>query len=96
MCHRIDPMPSAGITEDAVHFMLADGEEFRPEPTPGTAFYETMSELRTIRLPDFLQSGQTVTVNGRTMRPGVNYPPPPQRNEGYIIRTTNGATFTAR
>ena len=57
------------------------GREFRPEPTPGTAFYETMSELRTIRLPDFLQSGQTVTVNGRTMRPGVNYPLPPQRNE---------------
>ena len=43
VCHRIDPMPSAGITEGAVHFMLADGKRFRPEPTPGTAFYETMS-----------------------------------------------------
>jgi hypothetical protein len=96
VCHRAEPMPSSGITEDAIHFHLADGETFRNNPTPGTTYYETPSELRSVTLPSNLQPGQSVTVNGRTMRTGTNYPLPPQRNEGYLIKTTNGATFTAR
>ncbi|HET6949483.1 MAG TPA: carbohydrate-binding protein [Acidimicrobiales bacterium] len=96
VCHHIMPMPSSGITEDAIAFSVPDGGEFRPRPTNGTTFYETTSELLSIALPNTLLFGQTVTVNGRRMRPGTNYPLPPQRNEGYIIRTTAGATFTAR
>jgi FtsP/CotA-like multicopper oxidase with cupredoxin domain len=96
ICHRIDPMPSSGITEDAIHFMVADGSEFRPGPTSGTTFYETMSQLVSITVPDNLASGQTVTANGRTLSPGRNYPLPPMRNDGYVIKTTRGATFTAR
>jgi hypothetical protein len=42
-----------------------------------------------------LQPGQTVTVNGRTMKSGGNCPLPPMRNEGYLIKVTNGATFSA-
>lgn len=95
VCHRVDPMPSAGITENATHFDLPDGSTFRPAPVPGTAYYETMARLLTVVLPTDLQPGQTVTVNGRTMKPGPNYPLPPARNHGYLIRTTNGATFTA-
>ncbi|HET8619221.1 MAG TPA: carbohydrate-binding protein [Acidimicrobiales bacterium] len=96
VCHPIEPMPSSGITEDAIHFTVPDGEEFRPEPTPGTTFYETMSELLSVTLPTDLGPGQRVTVNGRTMHGGRNYPLPPQRNEGYLIETTGRATFTAR
>jgi hypothetical protein len=96
VCHRAEPMASSGITEDATHFHLADGATFRNNPTLGTTYYETMSELRSVTLPSTLNPGQSVTVNGRTMRTGTNYPLPPQRNEGYLIRTTNGAIFTAR
>ena len=53
-----------------------------------------MSKLRFITV-DSSGSGQRVTVNGRTMRSGRNYPLPPQRNDGYLIETTGGATFTA-
>jgi FtsP/CotA-like multicopper oxidase with cupredoxin domain len=95
ICHRIEPMPSSGITEDAAHFMIEDGSAFRSGPTSGTAYYETMSELLSVVVPSTLQPGQTVTVNGRTMKPGANYPLPPQRNDGYVIKTTGGATFTA-
>jgi FtsP/CotA-like multicopper oxidase with cupredoxin domain len=95
VCEPVDPMPSAGITENATHFVLADGDTFRPNPVSGTAFYETHSQLFSVTVSP-LAPGQTVTVNGRTMRSGVNYPLPPQRNHGYLIRTTGGATFTAR
>jgi FtsP/CotA-like multicopper oxidase with cupredoxin domain len=89
-------MPSAGITEDAIEFEVPDGGAFRPAPRSGTVYYETMSKLLTITVST-LQSGQTVTVNDRPMRSGSNnYPLPPLRNDGYIIKTTNGATFTAR
>lgn len=94
VCRPVHAMPSAGITENAIEFTVPDGSTFQPAPTSGTTYYETMSALLKIALPT-LQSGQTVTVNGRTMKPGVNYPLPPMRNEGYLIRTTNGATFTA-
>ena len=96
VCHRAEPLASSGITEDAIHFHLPDGETFRNDPTPGTTYYETPSELRSVTLPDTLQPGQSVTVNGRTLRTGTNNPLPPQRNEGYLIKTTNRATFTAR
>jgi len=96
VCHPIDAMPSSGITEHAIEFTVPDGGEFRNRPTSGTAFYETTSELLTVTLPRTLRHGQQVTVNGRTMRPGRNYPLPPQRNEGYLIKTTGGATFVAR
>jgi FtsP/CotA-like multicopper oxidase with cupredoxin domain len=96
ICHRVDPTASAGITEDAIHFMLDDGDEFSPPATPGTTYYETMSRLLSVRLPDTLQPSQSVTVNGRTMKAGLNYPLPPARNEGYLIKTTDNATFTAR
>ncbi len=95
ICHRIDPMPSSGITEDAIHFQLADGSTFRPAPTAGTTYYETHSSLLSVVLPTTVQPGQTVTVNGRRMKPGANYPLPPARNEGYLIKTTQGATFSA-
>lgn len=95
VCRHVHRMPSSGITEDAIEFTVPDGEEFRPEPTEGTAFYETMSRLLDITVPA-LRSGQQVRVNGRTMRTGRNYPLPPQRNMGYIIETTGGATFIAR
>lgn len=91
----IDPMPSAGITEDAIVFDLPDGEEFSPEPADGTVFYETQAELLNITVSS-LQPGQRVTVNGRPLRPGRNYPLPPERNDGYIIEVTGGATFTVR
>jgi hypothetical protein len=90
VCHRIDPMPCSGITEDAIHFHLADGDTFRPAPTTGTTYYETTSRLLSITLPNTLQPGQTVTVNGRTMHRGVNYPLPPARNEGYLIGPPRG------
>ena len=77
-----------------MHFHLRDGSTFRPSPKPGTAYYETHSALITVSLPS-LAPGQSVTVNGRTMKPGLNYPLPPARNEGFLIKTTNGATFTA-
>jgi hypothetical protein len=89
-------MPSAGITENAVHFTLPDGTTFSPTPAPGTKYYETMSQLFSITLPSTLQSGQSVTVNGRALHPGTNYPLPPMRHEGYLIKTTGGASFTAR
>ncbi|MGH9210806.1 MAG: carbohydrate-binding protein [Acidimicrobiales bacterium] len=94
-CRPIEAMPSAGITEEAIHFMLPDGEEFSPDPAPGTVFYETMSRLLSITV-DRLGRGQSVTVNGRALRSGRTYPLPPQRHMGYLIRTTGGATFTAR
>jgi|GEM_PF-1182048 len=94
VCHPVHAMPSAGITENAIEFTVPDGSSFRPAPTSGTTYYETMSQLLTIVVPS-LQPGQTVTVNGRTMKPGSNYPLPPMRNEGYLVRTTGGATFTA-
>lgn len=96
IAHRVDPMPSSGITEQAIHFSVPDGSTFQNSPTSGTTYYETMSALLDITLPSTLGPGQTVTVNGRTMHTGRNYPLPPMRNEGYLIRTTNGATFTAR
>jgi FtsP/CotA-like multicopper oxidase with cupredoxin domain len=95
VCEPVDRVASDGITEDAVHFDLPDGETFRPDPEPGTAFYETHSQLFDITV-DRLGRGQSVTVNGRAMRVGRNYPLPPQRNHGYIIGTTGGATFIAR
>jgi len=95
VCHRVDPMPSAGITENAFHFHLRDGSTFTPSPKPGTVYYETHSALQTVTLPNSLGFGQSVTVNGRTMKPGLNYPLPPARNEGFLIKTTNGAAFTA-
>jgi len=88
-------MPSAGITENAIAFTVPDGSTFRPTPASGTVYYETMSQLLSIVLPTSLQSGQSVTVNGRTMKPGANYPLPPMRNEGYLIKTTGGVIFTA-
>ena len=94
VCHPVEPLPSSGITEEAIHFMLPDGDEFRPDGVPGTVFYETMSKLRSITV-DFLRSGQRVTVNGRALRSGRNYPLPPQRNDGYPIEATGGARFTA-
>jgi FtsP/CotA-like multicopper oxidase with cupredoxin domain len=95
VCEPVDPMPSAGITEDATHFVLPDGETFQPDPAPGTAFYETHSQLFSITVPR-LARGQRVTVNGRALHRGENYPLPPQRNHGYLIETTGGAAFTAR
>jgi hypothetical protein len=89
-------MPSAGITEEAIEFEVPDGGAFRPAPRSGTAYYETMSRLVTITVGG-LVSGQSVTVNGRPLRSNSNnYPLPPMRNEGYLIRVTGGATFTAR
>jgi FtsP/CotA-like multicopper oxidase with cupredoxin domain len=96
VCDPINPLPSSGITEDAILFDVPDGDVFRPAPTSGTTYYETLSELLFVQLPNQLSSGQSVTVNGRFMRPGVNYPLPPQRNEGYVIRVTGGVTFSAR
>jgi FtsP/CotA-like multicopper oxidase with cupredoxin domain len=95
VCEPVDRAASDGITEDAIHFDLPDGSTFRPDPVPGTAFYETHSQLFSIMVPQ-LGPGQRVTVNGRTMKSGTNYPLPPQRNHGYLIETTGGATFTAR
>ena len=57
VCHPVDPMPSSGITEDAIHFMVPDGDTFQPAPTNGTVYYETMSALRPITV-DPLGSGQ--------------------------------------
>jgi FtsP/CotA-like multicopper oxidase with cupredoxin domain len=92
----VHPMPSAGITEDATEFEVPDGSTFRPAPRSGTVYYETMSRLVTITVGS-LGSGQSVTVNGRPLRANSNnYPLPPMRHEGYLIRVTNGATFTAR
>lgn len=96
VCQPIDPMPSAGITEDAIAFDLPDGSQFRPDPAPGTVYYETQSALLSISVPPSLGPGQRVTVNGRPLRKGNNYPLPPQRNHGYLIEVTGGATFTAR
>jgi FtsP/CotA-like multicopper oxidase with cupredoxin domain len=90
----VHPMPSAGITEDAVEFTVPDGGSFRPAPASGTRYYETMSRLLSVVVPS-LGPGQTVTVNGRKMKAGANYPLPPMRNEGYLIAVTNGAVFTA-
>lgn len=95
LCRPIDAMPSAGITENATSFEVPDGSQFEPAPRPGTVFYETRSKLLTISVPQ-LGSGQRVTVNGRPLRSGNNYPLPPERNNGYIIEVTGGATFTAR
>jgi FtsP/CotA-like multicopper oxidase with cupredoxin domain len=91
----IERSASSGITENAIHFDLPDGQTFQPAPVPGTAYYQTHSQLFSITVPT-LSAGQRVTVNGRTMRSGINYPLPPQRNHGYIIQTTGGARFTAR
>ncbi len=95
VCRPVNPMPSSGITEEAIHFMLPDGDTFKPAPTNGTVFYETMSALLSITV-DPLDPGESVTVNGRTLHAGTNYPLPPMRNEGYLIAATGGATFTAR
>jgi FtsP/CotA-like multicopper oxidase with cupredoxin domain len=94
-CQPVMARPSSGITENAVVFVLPDGNEFRPNAVQGTAFYETMSKLLNISV-DTLGSGQSVTVNGRPLHSGTNYPLPPQRNMGYLIKVTGGATFTAR
>jgi hypothetical protein len=95
VCEPVDREASDGISEEATHFVLADGDRFRPGPVPGTAFYDTHSQLLDITV-DPLGRGQSVTVNGRALRAGRNYPLPPQRNHGYVIRTTGGARFTAR
>jgi FtsP/CotA-like multicopper oxidase with cupredoxin domain len=95
VCRPIDAMPSAGITENATSFEVPDGSQFQPAPRSGTVFYETRSKLLNISVPQ-LGSGQRVIVNGRPMRSGTNYPLPPERNNGYIIEVTGGATFTAR
>jgi hypothetical protein len=94
VCEPVDRDPASGIAEDAIHFDLPDGQRFRPSPVPGSAFYETHSQLLAITVPA-LGPGQRVTVNGRRLGPGRNYPLPPQRNHGYLIQTTGGATFTA-
>ena len=92
----VHPMPSAGITENAIAFEVPDGSSFRPAPRSGTVYYETMSRLITITVAG-LVSGQSVIVNGRPLRSNSNnYPLPPMRNEGYLVRVTGGATFTAR
>jgi FtsP/CotA-like multicopper oxidase with cupredoxin domain len=95
VCRHVHRMPSSGITEDAIEFTVPDGSEFRSRPTDGTVFYETMSRLLDITVPT-LRAGQRVTVNGRALQRGRNYPLPPQRNMGYIIEVTGGATFIAR
>ena len=75
---------------------MPDGTSFQPAPRSGTVYYETMSRLVTITVGG-LGAGQSVTVNGRPLRSNSNnYPLPPMRNEGYIIKVTNGATFIAR
>jgi FtsP/CotA-like multicopper oxidase with cupredoxin domain len=92
----VHPMPSAGITENAIEFEVPDDTSFQPAPRSGTVYYETMSRLVTIAVGG-LGSGQSVTVNGRPLRSNSkNYPLPPMRNEGYLIKVTNGATFIAR
>lgn len=91
----VHALPSAGIAEDPIVFSVPDGTTFRSAPDTDTGWYETTSRLHSITMPSGLRNEQTVTVNGREMKPGVNHPLPPRRNHGYIIKTTGGATFTA-
>jgi len=92
VCQPIHPHPCAGIVEQHTAFTVPDGATFTS--SPASAGYETTSSLLKITVPS-LSPGQSVTVNGRKMEIGVNYPLPPQRNHGYCIQTTGGATFTA-
>lgn len=88
----VEPMPCDGIHANPVVFTVPDGTSFTSDAEPKV--YETTSELKTITVSSS-GSGQKVTVNGREMKTGVNYPLPPQRNHGYCIQTTGGARFTA-
>lgn len=87
--------PCSGIAEEHVMFTVPDGETFCSTPSKYPIYYETMSKLLAITVP-YLKHGQSVTVNGREMKPGLNYPLPPLRNDGYCIKTSGGAIFKAQ
>jgi hypothetical protein len=85
--------PCSGLAEDPMMISVPDGTNYNS--TPDTTGYETHSQLLNITVLSGSPDAK-VTVNGREMGAGVNYPLPPQRNHGYCIQTTGGATFVAR
>jgi hypothetical protein len=89
--------PCSGLSEDPIVFTVPDEDTFLSTPDKKTVYYETLSQLKQITVSNSSHRGSDgkVTVNGREMKKGVNYPLPPQRNHGYCIETSGGATFKA-
>ncbi len=94
VCQFVEPMSCAGLCQDPIVITVPDGTTF--SSTGMNACYETDSQLYSITLKGDAPFGAKVTVNGREMDSGVNYPLPPQRHHGYCIQTFGGANFTAK
>ncbi|KAF0219144.1 MAG: putative multicopper [Geobacteraceae bacterium] len=94
VCQHVHPMPCSGLSENPIAISVPDGTSFRSDGAD--ASYETTSQLLNITVHGGLQHGRKVTVNGRELKSGKNYPLPPQRNHGYCIQTFGGAEFTAK
>jgi hypothetical protein len=100
-CEPVHPSPCSGLCSNPVSFSVPDGHTFESGPLGTRAScHETSSKLLAGTSSNF--GDRTLTVNGREMPSSGNwpYPLPPQRNEGYCIRTTasqfSSARFTVR